>query len=210
MNRLHATPEPAEDSGDQMAALQTRVQLLELQLREKQQECADAHAQARALQESAGSGIQAPVHLASLEQMLDASNERSRLQEKQAEVLQAEVDRLRSEMQACTRDSAHAIARANADRDLALARALPLESTVQLMRSQMRVLVDQLGAASALAADVLGESVEQAHRILGADQDCSKCPLVYLRACLHTHTHTHTSSAGAFTHTHTSSAGALV
>ena len=139
----------------------------------------------------------------SLEQMLDASNERSRLQEKQAEVLQAEVDRLRSEMQACTRDSAHAIARANADRDLALARALPLESTVQLMRSQMRVLVDQLGASSALAADVLGESVEQAHRILGADQDCSKCPLVYLRACLHTHTHTHTHLVRGHLHTHT-------
>lgn len=175
MSRPHATP---GESGDQAAALQTRVQLLELRLSEKQQECAQAHAQARALQESVGSGIQATVRLTSLEQMLDASNERSRLQEQQADVLRAEVDRLRSELQACTRDSVQAIARANADRDLALARALPLESTVQLMRSQMRVLVHQLDAASAMAADVLGESVEQAHRILGADQDCSKCPLV--------------------------------
>ena len=155
----------SEQSVDQTEALHTCVQLFNTSPRESAESTADANAQSREMQESVGSG---QGRLAPLEQVLQhverqPTSLRSPVDTSVQHLLQREVDRLRSELQTRIRESD--------------ARTLSLESAMQLMRIHMRDLVDQLSAASALAGHVLGESMEQAHRLLGADQDCCTFPL---------------------------------
>jgi hypothetical protein len=77
-----------------------RVQWLELKLRQKEDECSNALAQTRRLQENTRSSLQTNLSLLSVQQLLENSNQRNSLQEKQAEILQNEVTRLRNALQA--------------------------------------------------------------------------------------------------------------
>jgi hypothetical protein len=160
-------PANSEQSVDQTEALHTCVQLFNTspRTRESAESTSDANALSREMQESVGSG---QGRLAPLEQALQHVERqptpfRSPVDTSVQHLLQREVDRLRSELQTRIRESD--------------ARTLSLESAMQLMQIHMRDLVDQLSAASALAGHVLGESMEQAHRLLGADQDCCTFPL---------------------------------
>lgn len=117
-----------------------------------------------------------------LSQVLQASNERNRLQEKQAELLQQELERLRTELHAARRqqqvdvsaasgagvvpredhdaivkDLKDALATVKVQRDAALVRARPLHNIqVHAMR-----LLEQVNALSAFTADVFENAVLQ-------------------------------------------------
>ena len=170
-------PANSEHSVDQTEVLHTCVQLFHTSPRTRESaECtSDANTQARELQESVEIG---QGRLAPLEQVLQhverqPASFRSPVDASVPHLLQREVDRLRSELQMRIRETVEA----KLDHEAMMTRNLSLESAMQLMRIHMRDVVDQLSAASALAGHVLGESMEQAKRLLGADQDCCTFPI---------------------------------
>jgi len=169
-------PATSEQSVDPTEALHTCVQLFNTpRTQEIAESTCNTNAQARELQESVGRG---QGRLAPLQQVLQhrerqLTSFRSPVDASVQHLLQREVDRVRSELQTRTRESVEA----EADRDAALARTLPLESAMQLMQVQMCDLVDQLSGASALAGHVLREAVENEKRLLNADHDCCTFPL---------------------------------